>query len=479
MDNTLSLSHFTELYRVFAGLPLTTSGTPAPPWGSSPPNVDALAAIIQEAADEIPVVYQQAYVTPVLGNLNRILRAGMEETVAGAVYDHAPKYGVVAELLRFQIAIADFYNLFLWRVAREQLHIPLQEQLPPLATFAYTADAGPFTLPVDTMMNLTGSRVGVVSMPSAWRSDPFLWLPFAHETGGHDVVHADPDFLQELKTGVLHLFAPAAGSRRAGSLTPEELFGRLWAYWMDEAVADVAALMDVGPTYAINLGALLSAFVDPSSSAPVLRSQSISRPGEALDVHPTDILRMGLAIGVVESLNGLSADTRTAYVDFLTVATRLCAGGATTVKLQGLLTQRGGTGTAVQQELPLPQMLDAARQAGAFIATVPLRALDGRSLQMIEGWDDAAELAAEQIRSSFGAGGSVVGMGDVGRLLAGATLALMDDPAQYPSINARLVEALDALVQLDRTWGKPVPHPLGRLGLTRPAPPVLPAGVQA
>jgi len=46
-------------------------------------------------------------------------------------------------------------------------------------------------------------------------------------------------------------------------------------------------------------------------------------------------------------------------------------------------------------------------------------------------------------------------MGDDAQLLAGATLALVENPARYGKVTAALNDALDNSFALDPIWGKP------------------------
>src|SRR5262249_44891395 len=115
----------------------------------------------------------------------------MSDTLVGAVRD----LGEIAyrkPLARFEAVVSNLYRSFLSEQQRSTVGLPLIETVPPLVTFAPTPDSGPFTLPVDAVKQLIGSTVGVVSLPGSYAPHPLLWPALAHETGGHDVLHADP-----------------------------------------------------------------------------------------------------------------------------------------------------------------------------------------------------------------------------------------------------------------------------------------------
>jgi hypothetical protein len=98
-------------------------------------------------------------------------------------------------------------------------------------------------------------------------------------------------------------------------------------------------------------------------------------------------------------------------------------------------------------------MQQAARNVGGFIATARLRALNGHSIQDIETWDDADEAKAQAIKKAMLEGQSVNTLGDDAQLLAGATLALLDQPARYDAVTRALDQALDRSFQSDPIWG--------------------------
>ena len=135
------------------------------------------------------------------------------ETLAGAVYQHADA-DVAPDLHRFLAVISNFYRSFLDSRQRLSAGFPLIEQDPPLAMFQHSGEAGPFTITAENVRQLTGGTVGVVSLPATYRKHPVLWASLAHETGGHDVLHADEALLPELTAGVKAMFGGGTRRRR-------------------------------------------------------------------------------------------------------------------------------------------------------------------------------------------------------------------------------------------------------------------------
>ena len=464
---SIQANQFTKLCQILARIDLFGQGPPAPPWQGHFTEA-AVRRAIDTGTAGLPLVFWSGYVAPLEQHLGGVmglvtvgrLPASLVESLAGAVYQHAPGSVVQPELQRFLAVVSNFYRSFLSATQRANLNLPLIEQLPPLAMFQHDGNDGPFTLPADSVAQLCGARLGVVSLPSTYREHPLLWASLAHETAGHDVLHADPGLLDELAAGVRRMFG--GGPIRSGRKpTVAQLNGALWAYWMDEAASDVYGLLNIGPEFALNLAAFFAAMnarID-GGAVPALRTQS-GQNGEgdpSLDVHPTDLLRLHLAIGVVEQLAGLAATTRAQYVAALKGLAVQCGQGATTIELQGDLEISAGHWLSVNASLPLAPMQEAARRAGGFIATAKLRALGGHGIQEIETWDDTDEHAAQTIAELLRNDAPVVDRGDDAQLLAGATLALLDQPQQYDRVTARLAAALDRSFALDPIWGTPQP----------------------
>jgi hypothetical protein len=331
------------------------------------------------------------------------------------------------------------------------------------------ADQGPFTIPVDDVEKSVGARIGVVSLPSSYRDHPLIWAALAHETGGHDVLHADVRLLPELDSAVRQV-------------TNDQFLGQLWAYWMDEAASDVYGLLNIGPSFVVNLAAFFTTLVHQASEGRVaigtLGNQSFVDSQNQLDVHPTDILRIHLGLGVIENLHQLSVGRRSEYIDAVQTLAEECAGNVT--KIQFVALNADGR-PRVLQEFPLADMQALARKVGAFIANSKLDALGGHSVQEIETWDDGDEAVAQAVANQLLSNGSVAGLGDDAQLLAGATLALLQQPRRYEDVTARLNEALDESFARDPIFRLPHAHRMffrpelfRRVSFDRPtAPPAL------
>lgn len=426
--------------------------------GGAPMPVDSdLDPQIAAGALLLPMAYQAAFVTPARAAMPRLLALAREnrihmssvEIVAGAVYQHAPGWMLGAEVRRFAAVISNLYRSFLDRERRIGAKMPvLTETLPPLAAFASDGSAGPTTLPVDLTRAYLQAGVGVVALPATMAAHPILWMTLVHETGGHDVTHADPGLLDELSAALPTVLAPLSGQT---TLSDAELHA-LWARWMDEAAADIYALLNAGPAFAENLAAMLAAMA--GGAAPALRMASRADDDGQIDPHPTDILRLHLLIGGIGAL--------TAFPPAAEAIQRLrdiaaAFGTGSTIALEGTLPDGKGGNLTLAAKADRDGLARAAEAVGRHIAATPLRALGGQSIQAIETWDADDIHAVAAIRDALTHERPIAGLGDDAQLLAAATEAVLEDADSYGRVTEALAAALDESFRKDPVWSLPVP----------------------
>ena len=280
-----------------------------------------------------------------------------------------------------------------------------------------------------------------------------IWAALSHETCGHDIVHAIPGLLADLSALPLTL-APTFVSALGVDAWTAQMLGVLWRYWIDEAAADVCATLNMGPSFALNFTALLAAFHGQTGPqpAPALWTSTVAQPGAPLDPHPVDILRLGLAIGAVGSLHSLNVATRQSYVALLSQIAETLGAGATTVTVQGEIPIPGSASIPLNLTLPVATMQYATAIMGAAIANTPLTSLNGYTLQQIETWDTFDEQAAWRFALAVKNNAETLPAVYSAHVLAGATLALYNDPDRYGDVTGQVADALDDQVQRDRYW---------------------------
>jgi hypothetical protein len=459
----LDTAKFQAFFEKLLKINLFGSAPPPPPFGKKP-TVANLQKAITPGAQLLPTVFRDGYATPLQQNLSQVLaQLGQDltslEAVTGAVYQQAQKTGL-PELKRFLAVISDLYRSFLSKKRRTAASFPIVETVPPLAMFQNKGDSGPFTIPSDDIENLIGASIGVVSMPAVYRDHPVLWTALSHETGGHDVIHADVNLMPEMRAGVRQTLGGPATITSSTNLSQKQIIALLWDYWMDEAAADIYGVMNVGPMFGHNLAVFFSALNSQAakSNTPSLRTQSgfdPSDPQQLLDPHPTDLLRLSLVKGAVQSLTGLAKGTIANYSADFDALAELCAPDAKQIDIAGNLLLGPGQRVPVQASFPLADMQAAAFKAGAFIATAKFNALSQHSIQDIETWDDLDEQTAQSIATALAKDTSVAGLGDDAQLLAGANVAILADPTLYQPATDLLNLALDESFANDPFWIKP------------------------
>ncbi len=422
--------------------------------GPEMPEAAALDGLLRPGGLVLPRGYRDSYVGPVQREAARLLalaqagriRMSSVEIVTGGIVQHVPGWPLTAELRRFVAVISNLYRSFLDNARRQAARIPvLAQSLPPLAAFQHDGSSGPITIASDLIATYIGGSVGVVALPATFAAHPILWTTLAHETGGHDVTHADAGLLDQLARMLPGALAPFEAACRL----PPGVLVRLWTHWLDEAAADVYAIMNAGPAFVENAVVLLAAM-----GGGALRAESRAVGAGLLDPHPADILRPYIGLGAIGALEGLSS--RVGAMGRITaLAEGFC--GALTITVQGGLPDGAQRRSALAAAAPREAMARAAEAVGRMIATAVLPALGGLSIQAIETWDDADERAAGTIREGLAARRSVAELGDDAQLLAAATAAVMEDAGAYDTVSGLLNEALDLSFDADPVWGSPEP----------------------
>jgi hypothetical protein len=395
-------------------------------------------------------------------------RAEMSVTLEkfyAAIYQHGTRVTRIdgrAELTRLLAVVSNLFRSFTSSNKRGALGITLETETPPIAYFQSIPQQGPHTVASDKMRDTFGTSIGIVSLPATYRNHPVVWASLTHEVCGHDVVHADPDLVPELVAAVRSMLTRKFAPRK--KLDAATLNALIWSHWMDEAVADVYGILNMGPIFPINVAAFIGAlrakinveFGGSRPAQPVLSTDAGPNDPQngdnRMDEHPVDILRLYLASGVIGSMKKLNAATRADYVRSVEAVARTSAAGAK-VHLEGLVSISHDDWIPIKTSMPLSVAAKAARRVGQMIATKKLKALNNYSIQDIETWDDADEETARAIADQILKNQSIVGRGDDAQLLAGATLALLERPTRYDATRSLLNDALDDSFRRDPIWG--------------------------
>jgi hypothetical protein len=476
----VDLQKFTQLYARLCRVDFTGTVSGVRPSLSTAANIKSAIA---KGSPLLPLVYRQQFAAPLTDGLPSLLaalqqavgagqispqdRLGRIESFYAPIYEHGANIASVdvrPELARFLAVVSNLFRSFVNSNKRKSVGVPLVTDTPPLAFFQTDAGQGPYTITSETMQGAFGTPVGIVSLPATYRADPILWASLTHEVCGHDVVHADDKLVPELVADVRALFTQSFNPHQ--NLNPATLSALLWSYWIDEAVADAYGVLNMGPTFPLNLAgffaALRATFANKLFNEPIPASPQLStsagprdpRNGDnGMDEHPIDVLRLHLAIGVIDSMPNLTAAKRAGYIADIEAVANLTADGATEVQVKGLVEISHTDFIPVDTSIPLVDAAKAARAVGKLIATKRLAALNGHSIQDVETWDDADEMAAVGVAGKIANGQSIVSSGDDAQLLAGATMAVLGDPGRYDQATSLLNDALDDSFRNDPIWG--------------------------
>lgn len=262
---------------------------------------------LKTALPRLPHVYQEAAAKPLINFLKNLGEArflqifGSQATddqsatlqqilpdaaLAVLVYDSQASLGVNA----FEEVVSDIYDNFLSdesRVNKQKkgrpIHPPTYGVIPPLVKFG-NQDSGPYTWTGDSTAQILGMKCAIVSLPPSQLNGGLLaWSSLGHETGGHDITHADKGLLDELAQKI---HAAVLAKFHSTDLAD------YWARCTDEITADALGYLNVGPSLGISLIGYFRALGDGK----------LRTVGSTSDPHPIDLLRGYFGANVVKRL---------------------------------------------------------------------------------------------------------------------------------------------------------------------------------
>jgi len=488
---------------------------------------------IKQGASYLPFDYQDAYVNPLKNNLDLVIAqaGGLMPDLVGALFDHVYPHddpnpyhskNLSNQLKQFLAVLSNFYRSFCNLQVHRAFKFEVEEPwLPPLATFRARSTLNvptPYYFPADEAKLLFGGKVGVVVLPSTYREHPLLWGALAHEMA-HDLLRADRRFLPDVQKLVMELFAKDKTIvekyfRKDKKVldNTKKFLGQLWRHWIGEAGADILAICNMGPAFAL-LAAVYTAALNkelvPSileelqealayaeffeefalkanlekrianlqerskemDNVPILRASPPDRGSmEEIDTHPPDILRLFTMIGAIEALEEeeeLSDEVNAKqYIKWIKEVEKI---GNTDkngklrddkVTIKGFLqigTDSWITVEEDQYDLPLEMMKESARQVGRLMVSEHLQRLKPY-LQSMVVWNNEDEAVAIRVKkilcTKHEEMDSITNEGaNDAQLLAGVTLAAFDYPDLYTNVNKRLAEALQRSFERDEVWG--------------------------
>ena len=451
---------FSELCLAFGGIDAALDNTgwvPLTPWIPSGP---ALLDYLNRNSSFIPPGYDPVFLQPLKANTQRLadniyalyetrLNLGWPEAFAFSrtVMHSDGLLGAAsawsdprsrAAVQRFEAVVSDIFESFITKTSSPVFQrLNISRKLPPLVTFGSEPELGPCTIKVDDIQKFClplGTQesplldISVVTQPAGYASLPLLWGIIGHEAGGHAVTHAVPGLAAELK----ELLAALPGISGQGT--------QFWGEWADEAAADVYGLLNIGPSFALSLGAWLTMCHKEKK----IENTATIVSGIVIDLHPAELLRMYVVKGAINALSNLTS--RGTWLTAIQQAIDTASVGIADIEIN--------FGDSLNPEIwPLADARKDAELVGRTIVTQRMAALGHYSIQDIETWDDADEAVAIKVRDEALLGHRLTGFGaDPAQLIAGATMALSTDHKWFDTLNTRLSEALDECYRIDKVF---------------------------
>jgi len=323
----------------------------------------------------------------------------------------------------FQEVISDLYDGFLSAEDRRGVKPPDYETIPPLVKWG-NPTSGPYTWPIDATSSF-GMEVGIVNLPPAnARRGVCAWAALGHETGGHDILHADEGLLKEI------------GDRVNAGIVAAKLGADLADYWsdrIDETASDVLGILNLGPAAAVGVLAYFRGINAALGWGPVLASE-----GDSEDPHPADIVRGWLGAEVVRLLKFTNAG---AWADALAKETDK---DAKKIVLAGMHVTEA---TAKK----------SAAIVARTIAAEKLDALDGHALSEVQNWRNHDETLVanliEPLTMAVDLPGRYAGGTYAAHVVSAAVMAALQFPAAIPVIFDRMQGVLKVMHDANPSWG--------------------------
>jgi hypothetical protein len=266
-----------------------------------PTNYSQLRGRLEASRNNLPALYRERVFQPFLNKLDQIgeqgfgsiLVAGSDQSrlmldIAQAILQNGEGYNWVATDA-FEEVVSDLYDGFLSAEDRRGIERPDRDIMPPLVKWG-DPSSWIYTWPVDDEA-IAGFdiRAAIVNLPTSHSRSALLgWSALAHETAGHDIIHAYKGLRRELSRSV------------QDALDKEDLNNGLSDYWstrLDETTSDVLGILNMGPMPGLGVLGYFRALHDVRDGEPKL-----SNTGPAEDVHPANILRGYLAASTIKLL---------------------------------------------------------------------------------------------------------------------------------------------------------------------------------
>ncbi|MDD1654852.1 MAG: hypothetical protein LUO91_03995 [Methanomicrobiales archaeon] len=427
------LSNLSACIQDATGAAQATDAGPGEPAGFAD-----LMARLEAAQERLPPLYREHVLIPYRATLERLGEDDFEAIlsrdpdregeacllldIAQAILQNGERYEDRATD-GFQEVVSDLYDGFLSAEDRKGVNPPDRGVIPPLVKWGYP-EAGPYTWPVDATSSF-GVRAAIVNLPPAnARAGILAWAALAHETAGHDIIHADEGLAEEMAGKVWEALTKA----KLGKVLPD-----YWSARIDETASDVLGILNMGPAAGIGLVGYFRALRAAWGGDPVLSGE-----GHLSDPHPADLLRAYLAAAVVRRLSFSGAARWAAAIE------READRDLTTIRLGSTVIPPG----------------DAKRSAdivAEVLSRTKMEQLELRALGHIQDWRDSDERITAKLRTLLREEGTLPTRYAKGiyaaHVVAAAVTVSVAKGADLPRTFDRMLGMLKVMHDRNPSWG--------------------------
>jgi len=393
---------------------------------------------LETARRKLPPLYLETVYEPFIKALDKLGQTGFtrillsdptKEHAAGLMLDIAHAILQNGEGYReratdaFQEVVSDLYDGFLSAEDRRGIKPPDLGIIPPLVKWG-NPGFGPYTWPVSAASNF-GLQTGIVSLPPAQANRGLLgWATLGHETGGHDILHADTGLIEELAQSVYQ----ALKQQNMGNDLPE-----YWSDRIDETASDVMGLLNMGPAAGIGLIGYFRGIGAARNRGATLRNN-----GPENDMHPADILRGYLAAATV---NLLEFDGASEWARILKAETDK---DLSTIRLAGKV-------------VSAEEARESARIVASTLVQNRMETLENHALGQVQNWRNEDENIVKQLRSLLTTANPLsrdLASGTfAAHVVAAAVTEAVSKDADIPMIYERMLAILKEMHDTNPSWG--------------------------
>ncbi|TWH46754.1 hypothetical protein [Sporomusa sp. KB1] len=403
-----------------------------------PENFKELRDRLEKANRKLPPLYREAVFNPYVKCLdelgeegfNKILLmdrmktglAGMMIDIAHAILQNGEGYCEWATDA-FQEVVSDIYDGFLSSENRTGVKPPDKCVIPPLVKWG-NPNFGPYTWPIDATTTFE-IQTSIVNLPPANAKGGLLaWATLGHETGGHDILHADTGLTAQLQEAV----RSALKEKNIGHGLPE-----YWSARIDETASDILGILNMGPAAGIGLIGYFRGLNYAYIGKPVLRNN-----GPESDLHPADILRGYLAASAVGLLNFSGADNWAKIIE------------AETNKDLSEINIAG-------EKINVEDARESTKIVASTIMRTTLQSLENHNLAQIQNWYNQDENITNYLRSLLITDNPLpIDYKQniyATHVVAAAVMAALVKDADIPSIFKRMQAILKTMHDGNPSWG--------------------------